>query len=69
MKGAKLPVKALVRKQMKTRSTAWRHADELVSRLEAYPDVRRNKPAPCFDTGKDEENATDGRFSTACQGV
>jgi len=29
-------------------------------------DVRRNKPAPRFDTGKDEDNAADGRFSAAC---
>jgi hypothetical protein len=37
-----------------------------ILRNEAYLDVRRNKPAPCFDTGKDEGNEADGRFSAAC---
>jgi hypothetical protein len=37
-----------------------------ILRSEAYLNVRCNKPAPCFDTGKDERNAADGRFSTAC---
>jgi len=37
-----------------------------ILRNEAYLDVRRNKPAPCFDTGKDEGNKADGRFSAAC---
>ncbi len=39
-------------------------------RFQTVPyDVRRNKPAACFDTGKDEGNpakrGTDGRFSAA----
>jgi len=28
------------------------HADELVSRLEAYLDVRRNELAPCLTQGR-----------------
>ena len=40
-------------------------APEILKR-EAYLPVRLNKPAPCFDTGKDEGNVADGRFSTAC---
>jgi hypothetical protein len=31
-------------------------------RSEAYLAVRCNKPAPGFDTGKDEGNAADGHF-------
>ena len=37
-----------------------------ILKSEAYFGVRRNKPAPCFDTGKDEGNAEDGCFSAAC---
>jgi hypothetical protein len=37
----------------------------LVSRLEAYLNVRR-KACPVLDTGMDEGNEADGRFSTAC---
>ena len=48
------PRKALAYMQMETETTACRHADEWVSRPEAYFEVRRNKPALCFDTGKDE---------------
>ena len=32
---------------------------QAILRNEAYLEVRRNKPAPCFDTGKDEGNEAD----------
>jgi hypothetical protein len=36
-----------------------------ILRNEAYSDVRRIA-RPVLDTGKDEGNAADGRFSAAC---
>ncbi len=50
------PRKTLAHMQMETETTACRHADEWVSRPEAYLGVRRDQPALCFDTGKDEGN-------------